>query len=226
MPELYAEGNPNFDIADMLTIYSSYVPWVSDENLTSAEVAYLKNFFVYVDGDFEEGVDGFLVPKCSPMLELWLATPVELAGLCEDELIVELADCMGDNYFTLTVEDEDHTDYRLDGSITISRDVLDSTDVIRTYVDLDSAMLVKLDENIDATLKESYNLILVGGPVANTIVSDLVDLGETTMEMWETSEGDVVMLEDVFAVGKDVLIVAGADRDMTAAAAIALIDAL
>ena len=70
------------------------------------------------------------------------------------------------------------------------------------------------------------NLILVGGPVANTIVSELVDLGETTMEMWETSEGDVVLIEDVYSIGHDVLIVAGADRDKTESAAVDLIDSL
>ena len=231
--DLYAQGNSSFDISDSLTIYS-------DNTITLADVAgdedmeeYFANYYLTnADGDFVDesgsvlGTSDYLVPICVPMLELWLATPVELAGLCEDELIVELEDCEGNNYFTLVVEDQDHTDYSIDTSITVSRDVLDSTDTIRTYVDLDSTMLVKLDENIDATLKESYNLILVGGPVANTIVADLVDLGETTMEMWETSDGDVVILEDVFAVGKDVLIVAGADREKTASAAISLIDAL
>ena len=231
-PDLYAEGNPNFDVADMLTIYNSMVP--APVSPTASQVDYLRNYFhaykdcnewmLYSRMGASEG--DYLVPKCSPMLELWLATPVELAGLCDDELIVELADCLGNNYFTLVATDETHNDYEIDTSISVYRTELDSTDVVRTYVDLDTTMLVKLDQEIDLTLKESYNLILVGGPVANGIVAELVDLGETTMELWETSDGDVVLLEDVYSVGKDVLIVAGADRDRTAAAAILLINAL
>jgi len=190
---LYAEGNPNFDVADALTIY---------DPLTGE-------------------------PVCLPMLELWLATPVELAGLCDDELTVSLNDCDGANYFTLTVTDEDHTDYMIDGDIDIYRKVALEPTVTKVYKEIDPESLVKLDEVIDAEMKNTYNLVLIGGPVANALVQELVDLAKTTFEQWENAtDGDLEVIEDAYAVGKDVLIVAGSDRDATAAAALDLIAAL
>ncbi len=59
--------------------------------------------------------------------------------------------------------------------------------------------------------------------MANVIVQELVDLGFTTYEEWDTSAGEYKMYEDVYALGKDVLIVAGADRTATGKAALDLI---
>jgi hypothetical protein len=165
-------------------------------------------------------------PLCSPMLELWLATPVELAGLCDEELSITLEDCEGNNYFTLTATDSLHSDYQIDGDIEISRTEMVGETVTTHYVDLAPESLVKLDENITTEMKQEYNLVLIGGPVANTIVQELVDLGKTTFEKWDTSEGDLQHIENAFADGKDVLIVAGKDRDATTTAALDLVNAL
>jgi S-layer protein (TIGR01564 family) len=59
--------------------------------------------------------------------------------------------------------------------------------------------------------------------VANVIVQELVDLGFTTYEEWDTSPGEYQVFEDVYALGKDVLVVAGMDRTATAKAALDLI---
>jgi S-layer protein (TIGR01564 family) len=75
-------------------------------------------------------------------------------------------------------------------------------------------------------MKQEYNLVLIGGPVANTIVQELVDLGKTTFEKWDTSEGELELIADAFADGKHVLIVAGKDRDATTMAALDLVNAL
>ena len=191
--DLYAEGNPNYDVADTVAIYTA-----------ESEM-----------------------PICVPILELWLATPVELAGLCDDQMTIALNDCDGDNYFTLVVNDVDHSDYIIDGTIDIYRKVALEPTVTKVYKEIDPESLVKLDESIDAAMKNTYNLVLIGGPVANALVQELVDLGKTTFEQWENAtEGDLEMIDDAYAVGKDVLIVAGSDRDATAAAALDLISAL
>ena len=72
---------------------------------------------------------------------------------------------------------------------------------------------------------KNMNLILVGGPVANTLVSDLVNAGKSKVD-WHNSEGDIEVIKDAFKVGKYAIIVAGKDRDATRAAAEALADAL
>jgi len=179
--------------------------------------------YVFTQEIIDQEPQGYTIPINSPMLELWLATPVELAGLCDEEMGIALNDCDGNNYFTLTVSDEIHTDYVIDGEIDIYRKIKGADTVVKKYVSIDPDSLVKLDENITAAMKQQYNLVLIGGPVANSIVQELVDLEYTTFEKWDTSAGEWELVEDVYAVGKDVLIVAGMDRDATAAAALALI---
>ena len=145
--------------------------------------------------------------------------------MCSDALTICLDDLEGSNYLTLEVEDTIHTDYRIDGSVqVIKKEELAPTPVVH-YVPIDVTKLVTLDTEIeeDPELKGDYNLVLIGGPVANIIVQELVDLGFTTYEEWDTSAGEYKMYEDVYALGKDVLIVAGADRAATAKAALDLI---
>jgi hypothetical protein len=247
--ELRETGNPNFNAADKLTIYAPIEGvaadfWMFDDTAT-ADFTLLPaydpmydvstSYTVTIDGDnpdtteVETSYDVDVVdlePVCAPMLELWLATPVELAGLCDEELSITLEDCEGNNYFTLNVTDSIHTDYRIDGEIELSRTEMVGETITTHYVDLEPEALVKLDENITTEMKQEYNLVLIGGPVANTIVQELVDLGKTTFEKWDTSEGELELLADAFADGKHVLIVAGKDRDATTMAALDLVNAL
>jgi len=164
---------------------------------------------------------------CVPMLELWLNTPVEQADQCGGTITVDLEDCDQNNYFTLSVTDSDPSDYLIDGAIKITRTTALDPTVTKVYVNLDPEALVKLDESITPAMKTSYNLILIGGPVANSLVMELVDLGVTEYAFWETAtDGACVLIDSDDAWGRDVLIVAGADRDATAAAALALVQAL
>ena len=224
---LWEEGNPNYDAADMLTIYNPLTDtWglLDDDGnlLDSCRMYELVDGTKYYDSQDELWYGDF-DPICAPILELWLATPVELAGLCDEELNIALNDCDGNNYFTLNVSDEIHTDYVIDGEIEVYRKVKGEDTVVKKYVTIDPDALVKLDENITAAMKQEYNLVLIGGPVANAIVQELVDLEYTTFEKWDTSAGEWEIIEDVFGFGKDVLIVAGMDRDATSAAALDLI---
>lgn len=248
--DLWWEGNPNFDATDSLRIYSNTLPLealVGDgmKFATEAAAANALDDYYYTLKDFvpatpsannvfvapDDSLEGytrefdFIVPEVHPALELWLATPVELAGMCTDALTICLDDLEGNNYLTIEVKDTIHTDYQIDGSVkVIKKEMLAPTAVVH-YVNIDVTKLVALDTEIEAdpALKSMYNLVLVGGPVANVIVQELVDLGFTTYEEWDTSPGEYQVFEDVYALGKDVLVVAGMDRTATAKAALDLI---
>jgi len=79
---------------------------------------------------------------------------------------------------------------------------------------------------VNPAVKNMKNLILVGGPglvtqgvgedgetfaICNAITKDLVDEGKSTVD-WFMSPGEYEYIEDAFIDGKDVVIVAGADR--------------
>jgi hypothetical protein len=84
-------------------------------------------------------------------------------------------------------------------------------------VKIDPVELIKLDIEIN-TATNTKNLVLVGGPVYNSIVKDLVDMGASTVD-WATSAGEWEWIADPMAKGYDVLIVAGANREETRMAA-------
>ncbi|NYT13725.1 MAG: S-layer protein, partial [Candidatus Methanofastidiosa archaeon] len=84
-------------------------------------------------------------------------------------------------------------------------------------VKIDPVELIKLDIEVN-TATNTRNLVLVGGPVYNSIVKDLVDMGASTVD-WATSAGEWEWIADPMAKGYDVLIVAGANREETRMAA-------
>ena len=87
--------------------------------------------------------------------------------------------------------------------------------------------LVVLDTQItlaDWEAAGDYNLVLIGGPVANMLVKQLVDEGLSTVD-WVISPGEWEYLKAPHS-GEDILIVAGADREATRAAVQALINQL
>ena len=75
------------------------------------------------------------------------------------------------------------------------------------------------------TANKDMNLVLIGGPVANKLVADLVTAGKSKVD-WYTSEGDIEVIADAFTEGKYAIIVAGKTRTETRAAAEALAAAL
>jgi len=96
-----------------------------------------------------------------------------------------------------------------------------------TPADIDETGMVMLDTELDfAGWKAAcdYNLILIGGPVANIIVKQLVDEGISAVN-WATSPGEWEYIAAPYG-GCDILIIAGMDRDATRAAAQELIDQL
>jgi hypothetical protein len=132
-------------------------------------------------------------------------------------------------YFTIEVTDVLFTCGDGDGinydTIMEEIQTTDYTEI--TPADIDETGMVMLDTECDfAGWKAAcdYNLILVGGPVANIIVKQLVDEGLSAVD-WATSPGEWEYLVAPYG-GCDVLIIAGADRDATRAAAQSLIDSL
>lgn len=93
-----------------------------------------------------------------------------------------------------------------------------------TPVALDPTSIVKLDVEVTDADMGAFNLVLVGGPVANVLVKKLVDMGKTPDDQspadWATtSPGDYKLYTNGFDMGKDVLVVAGANREETRKAA-------
>jgi hypothetical protein len=86
-----------------------------------------------------------------------------------------------------------------------------------------SVSLVDTDIQDPATV--DYNLILVGGSCANSLVQQLVDDGKldatftcaggTPGEGWETGKGYIWLIEDAFKTGQTVLVVAGTEKAQT-----------
>ena len=85
---------------------------------------------------------------------------------------------------------------------------------------------VLYDDEIEESHKKNYNLILVGGPSppcgktdpANKITYELVEKGIVKEEYWITGNGSkkgFTYFKDPWGYGKDVIVVAGSDREYT-----------
>jgi S-layer protein (TIGR01564 family) len=100
-----------------------------------------------------------------------------------------------------------------------------TTSVTATQAGTGSTIAPSLDIVTDDDASSNINQVLVGGPVANSLVASLVTAGSSTVE-WASSDGDIEVVADAPASGYSSIIVAGATRTETAAAAQALADAL
>ncbi|KYK34742.1 MAG: hypothetical protein AYK19_02395 [Theionarchaea archaeon DG-70-1] len=125
-------------------------------------------------------------------------------------------------YFTVEVTDAFLSCGDVDG-ITYDT-ILGAADSVTLVDEVD---LVMLDTEFDFAAWTSacdYNLVLVGGPVANSIVEQLVAEGVSTVN-WAISLGQWEYLNAPYTT-YDILIIAGSDRDATRAAVVALINEL
>lgn len=131
-------------------------------------------------------------------------------------------------YIELTIDDADdlgHTNLIVEGGFAITHYSGETTTTEVKLVDIDPMSIVVNDDEVTDTMKASSNLVLVGGPglvvcvgaepqVANTLTQELVDQGLSTAN-WVASIGEYEYIANAFADGKDVVIVAGADREAT-----------
>jgi hypothetical protein len=77
------------------------------------------------------------------------------------------------------------------------------------------------DADVTQEVRANYNLILMGGPVANFLTWDFVDRNWSKVD-WASSHGEVEVVDDPYGFNRDVIIVAGKDRKSTRKAAEAL----
>jgi hypothetical protein len=84
---------------------------------------------------------------------------------------------------------------------------------------------VKSEKEITESEKEAMTLVLVGGPVANSLVADLVSANKSLVD-WDSSPGEVEVVENAFKEGQTVVIAAGHDRDATMAATELFMDSI
>lgn len=87
----------------------------------------------------------------------------------------------------------------------------------------DREKLITYDELLMENVAKNNNLILVGGPVANRLVANLVQSGKSRID-WYNSQGDIEYIPNGLYLGRDVVIVAGADREKTRDAVLRLIN--
>lgn len=82
--------------------------------------------------------------------------------------------------------------------------------------------VAKLDTEVTAEDRKT-NLVLVGGPVANSLTKELVTNGKLTVEITNdkpgAGKGIVTVVDNAFTTGKVAVVVAGSDRSGTRAAA-------
>lgn len=86
--------------------------------------------------------------------------------------------------------------------------------------------IAKLDSEVTDADKSNYNLVLVGGPCVNTLVADLAAAGtfDYTCDTWPGRDFALVKaIDDAYAPGKVVLVVAGTRAEDTRLATSALV---
>ncbi|NMC60776.1 MAG: S-layer protein [Candidatus Methanofastidiosa archaeon] len=83
--------------------------------------------------------------------------------------------------------------------------------------------LITNDQGLMEDAAKNNNIILVGGPVANNIVAGLVQRGISKID-WYNSDGDIEYIPNGLYPGRDVIIVAGSDREKTRNAVVKLIN--
>ncbi len=158
-----------------------------------------------------------------PYFEVWMATPMEIVGVLDENLMGCLTNEYGEEILSFEITDTNHKDLIVD-SVKIFQKKSVISNSKRCYINVDTSMLAVTDGQMGPEEKSDYNLILIGGPIANDIVGELLALGITTIGTWTESEGEYIHYNDVFVTGKDVLVVAGKDREATTAAARMLLD--
>lgn len=92
-----------------------------------------------------------------------------------------------------------------------------TTGTIKQVVPVTTAV-AKLDSEIDSTTQTTKNLVLVGGPCVNTVAQALVTAGKlgstysctpTLGAAWTADTSYIMVVDDAFATGKAVVLVAG-----------------
>jgi S-layer protein (TIGR01564 family) len=99
-----------------------------------------------------------------------------------------------------------------------------------TSFPFDPQSIVKLAGEVTDADVAYYNLVLIGGPFANILVRKLVDAGrepdDGSDSSWMAVFGDFKLYSNGFGGSRDVLVVAGPDREETRKAAEELVSGM
>jgi len=217
--------------------------WFTTQNEEGLDY-YLDREVVPTYGD-PEGVEVAIVMKLHTLIDIRICGSSQTIQLCcfdvpmcgPDDFFVNTGDASV--YLSLSVDDSDdpnHTDMMISNGFELEQKSEKDPQIVTHFVEIDPMSIVVNDDEVTQTMKIGYNLILVGGPglvvcvgaepqVANTLTKELIDQGLSTLD-WATSLGEYEYIPNAFAEGKDVIIVAGADREATRYAVKTLINDL
>jgi hypothetical protein len=185
--------------------------------------------------DFRDGaLEAFIALKLMNVIDIRVCGSSQTIPLCCFDIPV----CGVDDYYVntgdapvyveLTIDDSDdlsHTNLIVEGGFMVTHYAGEDTTTELVKVDIDPMSIVVNDDEVTDTMKAANNLVLIGGPglvvcvgaepqVANTLTQELVDAGTSAVD-WDSSTGEYEYIGDAFVDGKDVVILAGADRVAT-----------
>ena len=168
-------------------------------------------------------------PPCKPPSRLLRCWEMPQCGI--DDFWVNTGDAPV--FIELVIDDAgdlSHSDLIVDGGFSVTHYRQETE-----HVKIDPMSLIVNDDEVTDTIKTTSNLILVGGPglvetpqgtkICNTLTKELCDQKLSTVD-WFNSVGEYEYIPNAFAEGKDVLIVAGKDREATQKAVEKLINDL
>jgi len=187
------------------------------------------------DLDIDVGEDITIAMKLNSVLDVRITGGEITLPLCEWEFPKEGIRDHDTNtgdvpiYLELPIDDSNdynHTDLVISKGFTVTQQVITGTATEKTEVEIDPMSIVVNDDEVTETMKASSNLVLVGGPgltvdpfseelrICNTLTKELCDQKLSTID-WFNSDGEYEYIADAFVEGKDVIIVAGKDREST-----------
>jgi len=188
------------------------------------------------DPDFKDGIsEVFIALKLMNLIDIRVCGSSQTIPLCRFDMpqygvgdyYINIGDALV--YNELTIDDSDdlqHTDLILSSGFTVTQQVITGTATEKTEVEIDPMSIVVNDDEVTETMKAANNLVLVGGPgltvdpfseelrICNTLTKELCDQKLSTVD-WFNSLGEYEYIADAFVKGKDVIIVAGKDREAT-----------
>jgi hypothetical protein len=225
------------DIHTNSDVFDEYKIIVKSADSASAKVVLAESAQIFTVNNDQTGVAGYYKAKLND---------TAFAGGYGEGRIILLGDPMTlPKDETIDLPDLLHTvKYSIEKKVDLKRkksvSVASGTKLKETFADYDpfleqditvSAIAVvpgvgpTLDIVDEATADKDMNLVLIGGPVANTLTAELVTNGKSTVD-WYASEGDIEVISSAFKTTKYAIIVAGKNREATKAAADALAAAL
>lgn len=127
------------------------------------------------------------------------------------------------DYFKISFEDTEFIERDGDDlSFWVEKSLPIQTVYITVPARFSAETLIRLDSEVTESDMRSKNLILLGGPVSNSISLLLVRNKKSRID-WYHSDGEWEYIQDPFGAGHDVLIVAGRDRSATRITALELV---